>query len=60
MKKYRVIVSYCGAIDFEITAKNEDKAQEIAETKCMNMSNVEFLDKLEPQHAGTEVEEIGD
>jgi len=58
MKKFRVVVSYCGAIPLEIKAKDEDEAQEIAERTCENMPDEEFLMKLEPQHEETQVEEI--
>lgn len=58
MHKYRVVVSYCGAIDLEIEANTEDKARKRAEEICSNMPNDEFIDKLEPQHEGTEIVEI--
>ena len=58
MNKYRVVVSYTGAIDIEVTAKNEDEAEEKAERIVEYMPNKEFIEKLEPQHTNTETIKI--
>ena len=58
MKKYRVVVSYAGAIGLEILADNEEQAQEYAEREVENMNDRDFLINLEPQHIETQVEEI--
>ena len=57
-KKYKVVVSFCGAIDVEVKARNESEARTKGECKIQNMDNSEFIDKLEPQFAGAEAEEL--
>ena len=58
MKKYRVVMSYVMAIPFEISANNEEEAEEEAQRKIDEMSNEEFVVAGEPQHEETQVEEI--
>lgn len=58
MGKYRVIVSYSGAIDVEVSARSEEEAEEKAEGICENMPNKEFIEKLEPQHTQTQTIEV--
>jgi len=58
MKKYRVVVSYAGAIPYEIYANSEEEAELEAENKAEALEAKEFLEALQPQHMETQVEEI--
>ncbi len=58
MKKYRCVVSYAGAIGFEVEAENKEKAEQLAENICEELDDKDFLEHLEPQHVETNVEEI--
>lgn len=58
MHKYTVIVSYIGAIDVKVEARNEEEAEAKAELICQNMPNQEFIEKLEPQHIENSIIEI--
>ena len=58
MKKYRVVVSYAGAIDTEIEAENSDEAGELVKEKFNDMLDEEFYKKLDVQYVETNVEEI--
>lgn len=45
--KYKVIIHYEGALSFEIEAKNEDEAKEIAEMEFADCTNEELAANLE-------------
>lgn len=46
MKKYNVVIHYEGAWSFNIEAKDENKAMEIAETKFAELSPKELINNL--------------
>lgn len=46
MNKYNVVIHYEGAWNFDIEAKDEDEAMEIAETKFAELSSEELIDNL--------------
>jgi len=56
-KKYTAQVSYGGTINVEVEASSKEEAEE-AEDVCEDMDSEEFLEKLEPQHLCTDVQEI--
>jgi len=58
MKKYRVIICYDLALDFEVMAEDEDKAREEAIRRANVLSDEEFVRLGEPYEGSVEVEEI--
>jgi len=58
MKKYRVIICYDLALDFEVMAEDEDKAREEAIRRANVLSDEEFVRLGEPCEGSVEVEEI--
>ena len=44
--KYNVVIHYEGGWNFEIEAKNEDEAKEIAEMEFSELSAQELIDNL--------------
>jgi hypothetical protein len=58
MKKYHCVVSYSGALAFDVKAHNEEEAEAFANTRAETLPDDEFLAQLEPQHMETQVEEI--
>ena len=57
MKKYRVIFHYEGALDVDVEANNEEEAEDKAHEVVGNMSDKEYIEKLELEIAETLVEE---
>ena len=47
--KYRVILSYEGALDFHIDAHDEEEAIKKAQEESANLTNKEFYELLEVQ-----------
>lgn len=60
MKKYRVVLSYAMALDFEVDASTEAEAEVLAQAKIDGLSDAEFVQKGEPQHMESSVEKINE
>lgn len=58
MKNYRIILSYAGAVDFEVKATGEDEALRKAQQLCSEMPDQKFYNALDVQEYDSSVEEI--
>ena len=59
MSKYRVTISYSGAISKEVEAGNEYQAEQLAKQEIARLDNDTYVEEMLPQETGTEIELIG-